>query len=165
MEDYPILYSKVVLIKDSDPATLIEKFDRLEIDQTYTIGKSIAVLFNDSVIGHLPRKSTRTVWRHIHGKIELQADIYEKTGTGWKNEAWYSMLTRSFELGLRIRFCYENRDDRKLFLAHITLNQLNTFPDIDRFDCPESLASLAFPVKDENGVSPLFFPLTIESSM
>ena len=157
MEDYPTLYSKVVLINDIDPATLIGKFVHLEIDETYTIGKSVAVIFNESVIGHLCKKSTRTVWRHIHGKIELQADIYQETGTGWQNGAWYSMLTRSFELGVRIRFCYENRDDRKLFLAHVTQNRLNSFPGIDRFDCPESLASLAFPVKDENGVSPLIF--------
>ena len=133
------------------------KDSKLNLAITYTIGKSIAVLFNESVIGHLSRESTRTVWRHIHSKIELQADIYKETGTGWKNEAWYSILTRSFELGVRIRVCHENRDDRKLFLAHITRNQLNTFPGIDRFDCPASLTSLAFPVKDENGVSPLLF--------
>ena len=139
MENYPTLYSKVILSKDIDPSILIGNFVHLEVDESYSIGKSVAVLFNEEVIGHLARKSTRTVWRHIRGKTELHADIYKETGTGWKNEAWYSMLTRSFELGVRIRVCYEKRDDRKLFLSYITRNQLNSFPGIDFFDCPESL--------------------------
>ena len=98
MEDYPMLYSKVVLIKGMDLTTLIGKSVRLEIDGTYTIENSIAVLFNESVIGHLSKILTRTVWRHLHGKIKLQADIYRETN-GMENCSLAQHAYAIFQIG------------------------------------------------------------------
>jgi hypothetical protein len=164
MEDYPILFTIVVLITDVDAASLIGKVVKVEIDQSYTIGRSIAVLHDDTVIGHLSVRATPNVWRHLRANTEeLHADIYEGTEDGWRNEPWCNMMTGRFELGIRIRVCYQSRDDGKLFLAHLTTNKLNTFPGLTHCDCPKSLKPLAFPVKDENGVSSLIFSTNVVS--
>ena len=103
MDEYPILFTKIVLIKDRiNPANLKGKKVFLEIDQAYTIGKSIAVIYDEVVVGHLPRESTKTVWHHLRTGTKLSIDVYKGIENGWKNEPWFSMQTRSFEIGIRV---------------------------------------------------------------
>ena len=122
MDEYPVLFTKIVLIKDRiNPANLNGKKVFLEIDQAYTIGKSIVVIYDEVVVGHLPRESTKTVWCHLRTGTKLSIDVYKGTiENGWKNEPWFSMQTRSFEIGIRVQFQISSREDSKLFVAYVT---------------------------------------------
>ena len=156
-ESNPTLFSKIVLLKDVEITPLMGSTVTLEIDISYTIGKSIAVLFDKTVIGHLDRSAARVVWRHLHSHSLLTAEIYMGVGN-WKNQAWFSMMTHSFEIGVKIEFCHKTREDAKLLLAHFTRRKLNCFPGVAPHHCCEVLKPLVCPVKDENGVSSLLFP-------
>ena len=54
----PSLYSKVVLIDGENPTKLFGSDVILEIDQAYTIGKSIAVVLDENIIGHLDKSGS-----------------------------------------------------------------------------------------------------------
>jgi hypothetical protein len=47
MEEHPILFTKVALLRDANPSLLDGKTVKLEIDNSYTIGKSVAGKFFD----------------------------------------------------------------------------------------------------------------------
>lgn len=155
MEDFvPNLFTKVVLLKDVEVPPLFGSTVTLEIDAAYTIGKSIAVLKDETIIGHVDKRAVRVVKRFINTGAKLEAEIYQKIGT-WENEAWYSIVTHSFEVGVRVRFREMSREDGKLLLAHITKRKLNACPGVMTRKCPKELKPLVRPIKDENGVSTL----------
>ena len=91
-----ILYTVIILRKGVDTATLIGSTVMLEIDETYTIGKSIAVLKDSVVIGHLERYASRVVCRFLRSCAEVQAHIYSDIRNR-QNQAWYTVLSHSFE--------------------------------------------------------------------
>jgi hypothetical protein len=158
MDEQPVLFTKIILIKDViDPSSLKGKHVRLEIDQAYKIGdrKSIAVINEDIVIGHLSSKATRTVWRHLRAKTEMLVDVYEGIAGGWENKPWFCMETGTFEIGIRLQLLLQSREEGKLFMGYVTHHKLNSFSGVTMSNCPESLKCLAFPVKDENHVSTL----------
>lgn len=152
----PSIFSKVVLLKDVEHESLLGSTVELEIDLSYTIGKSIAVLREGNILGHLDRSVSRVVWRHLRNQSNLEANIYSRIG-GWKNEPWYSVLTHSFEIGIKITFLDKSREDAKLLLAHVAWRKLNSFPGVSLLNCPTELESLVRPIKDENGISSLLF--------
>ena len=152
----PHLYSKIILLGETKITDLTMASLSVEIDKAYTIGKSIAVLHDGTVLGHMDRLSSRVVWRHLSSGTNLTAEVYPRIGS-WENGTWYSAMTRSFEVGIRINFCNLTREDGKLLLAHIAKNRLNSFPGIAPSNCPDELKQLLRPIKDENGVSPLLF--------
>ena len=159
MEEFkPNLFTKIILLGGVDATSLLGSTVDLEVDQTFTIGKSVAVLANENVIGHLDDLSTNVVWRFLHAGEKLTADVYRNLGN-FQNESWFCITTHSFEIGCRVRFPNLTRDDGKLLLAHIHGDKqgkpLNSFPGVAPCNCPEELWSLIHPVKDENGISPL----------
>ena len=125
-------------------------------DLAYTIGKSIAVLKDGNILGHLDRSVSRVVCRHLRSQSNLTAIIYSRIGV-WKNEPWFSILTHSFEIGIKITFSDKSREDAKLLLAHIAWRKINSFPGVLLLNCPKDLESLVRPIKDENGISSLLF--------
>ena len=145
------LYAKIVLPHDTDFSSLPGSVE-LEIDAAYTIGKSIAVLKNGSVMGHLERRAARLVWRFLRAGTLIEADVYVEY-RGWRNQPFYSILSHSYEIGVDIRIHTSSRDDAKLLLTHITRRKLIGFPGISVLASPENLKPLVNPVKDENGVS------------
>lgn len=151
----PVLYTKIHLRKDIEMKALVGSPVKLEIDQTYSIGKSIAIKINEDVVGHLERRSTRVVWRFLRSGERMDALIYESI-RGYTNKARYSIIHHSFEIGIKIHFFGLLRDDAKLLLAHFARKKLNNFPGVSQFQCPENLKSFVSPVKDENGNSSLF---------
>ena len=153
-EHASVLYNKIVLLKEVDAKSLTGSFVQLEIDQTYTIGKSIAVLKDGVVVGHLDRHAARVVWRFLRTNSFLETKVYEEF-RGHQNKAWFSILSKSYEIGVRIRFCNMTRQDSKLLIAHFTRKRMISFPGIYVPQCPENLKELVRPVKDENGVSSL----------
>ena len=157
MEDGPILFTKVLLYKEVDVSTLVGSTVTLEIDESYKIGKSVAVLHEGNVIGHLERKPTRLVWRHLRSGSLLEAVIYRHAGS-WPNQRWFSIMTYSFEIGVKIQFTQMTREDGRLILAHIHRKELNSFSGVEVDNPPNDLASTIHPVKDENGISSLHFP-------
>ena len=57
MEDSgPTLFSTIILYKEVDVKLVMGEPVTLEIDASYTIGKSIAVLHGRNVIGHLAKR-------------------------------------------------------------------------------------------------------------
>ena len=151
MEFTPSLFTKIVLLQDVDVTPIIGSTVVLAIDEAYTIGKSIAVLINETIIGHLDSLATKVVWRHIRSGTKLTAEVYPNLGN-WRNKAWYSIMTHSFEVGIKVRFCDLNREDGKLLLAHIAKKKLNSFPGVAPCNCPEDLKLMVRPIKDENDV-------------
>ena len=154
-ENIPTLFTKIILRKNVDVSTL-KGFVSLEIDKGYRIGKSVAVLHGGHVIGHVEKIATFTVWRFLRSGDELTAEIYEGVGR-WSNEHWFSVMTYSFEIGVKIQFPRLTREDGKLLLAHITRRKLNSFPGVQVGNCPQDLLPWVEPVKDENGVTSLYF--------
>lgn len=150
-EHVAYLFTKIILPSDADFSALLGPVT-LEIDYAYTIGKSIAVMRNDSIMGHLERSAARVVWRFLRANSKIKADVYA-TFCGRKNEPWYSILTHSYEIGVQISFHLASREDAKLLLAHISRRRLNVFPGVSVLSCPENLKPLVCPVKDENGLS------------
>ena len=155
-----VLYTKIVLRKEVEAATLIKAEVKLEIDSAYTIGKSVAVLKDGMIVGHLERRTTCVVWRFLRSGSKLAANIY-KDVRGYKNEAWFSIISHTMELGVKIQFCEMSREDSKLLVAHFTKRRLFSFSGVTAYQCPESLKPLVSPVKDENAVSSLLF-LSVE---
>ena len=154
-ENVPTLFTRIVLRKDADVSTLMG-FVKLEIDEGYRIGKSVAVLHDGMVIGHVEKIATPTIWRFLRSGDKLSAEVYKGVGK-WVNERWFSVLTYSFEIGIKIQFPKLNREDGKLLLAHITRGKLNSFPGVRVDSCPKDLVPLVEPVKDENGLTSLYF--------
>ena len=112
------VFTKIILMEHCDMAPLLESQVDLEIDLSYTIGKSIAVLKDGTIIGHLDRMATRLVWRFLRSNAQIEAIIYSQN-CGWQLQPWFSILTHSFEM---------NREDAKLLLEHVTRRNLNHFP-------------------------------------
>ena len=52
----PTLFSTIILYKEVDVKLVMGEPVTLEIDASYTIGKSIAVLHGGNVIGHLAKR-------------------------------------------------------------------------------------------------------------
>ena len=150
----PTLFTKIILLGGVDIASLFGSTVKLEVDNSYSIGKSVAVLVNEAIIGHLDDLSTRVVSRFLRSGSEISADVYRSLGNCC-NDSWYSVVTYSFEVGCRVRFPNLSRLDGKLLLAHITKWKLNSFPGVAPCNCPEEIRHLFRPVKDENGVTPL----------
>ena len=150
-DEYQEIYSKVILIKseEMDLNTMIGKSLTLEIDAAYTIGKSIAVLSGGKVIGHLTRYAARPVWIQLHSGCPLTAKIYDQLGNGFKNCIQYSMLTRSFEVGITLQFHFKDAldggrrisasSDAKFFLSYVLRHRLNCFPGVTLSNCPPEL--------------------------
>ena len=158
MEDFaPTLFTKVVLYKVVDVKSVMNSFVALEVDASYSIGKSVAVLHEGNIIGHVDRRATPVVWRFLRSDCHLTAEIYGGVGN-WKNERWFSVMTHSFEVGVRISFAIHSRDDAKLLLMHICRRKLNSFPGVEVDNCPAELVSQLQPVKDKNGITSLQFP-------
>ena len=153
-EHASILYSKIVILPDVDKKSLTGAQVQVEIDEAYTIGKSVAVLKDAVVIGHLERHSARVVWRFLRSGSLVQTSIYLDI-RNHQNVAYYSIIKRSWEIGVKIRFCKMTREDSKLLMAHFTRRKMVCFPGIFIPQCPENLKELVRPVKDENGVSSL----------
>ena len=141
MEDGPILFTKVLLYKEVDVSTLVGSTVTLEIDESYKIGKSVAVLHEGNIIGHLERKTTRLVWRHLRSGFHLAAEIYKRIGN-WMNERWFTIMTYSFKIKVKIQFWQITRDDGRFLLAHITRKNLNSFPGVEVDNIPGDLSSL-----------------------
>ena len=133
-----ILYTVIILRKEVDAATLIGSIVKLEIDETYTIGKSIAVLKDAVVIGHLERHASRVVWRFLRSGAKVEARIYSDF-RDHQNQAWFIILSHSFEIGVKVQFCNMDREDSKLLLAHFTRKKLLSFPGVSAFfSCPKN---------------------------
>ena len=79
MEEFQVLYTKVILRRDveMDLNNMREREVRLEIDAAYKIGKSVAVILEDQIVGHLTRWVAKPAWLHQQAewnnlwKIEL----------------------------------------------------------------------------------------------
>jgi predicted metal-dependent RNase len=156
MEEYQEFFSRVALIKSSnfdfDFPSLIGKSVQLEIDTAYTIGKSVAVLHGGQIIGHLLRCAAKPVWMHLKSGHRAEATIYKKLDSGFENSVCFSMLTKSQELGIRIRvFFVDSLDgsrhtsgnyDAKVFLSYIKKHRLNCFPGVTRRNCPPTVKDL-----------------------
>ena len=97
------IFSKIVLMEECDISPLLDKEVTLEIDMSYTIGRSIAVLKDGTIIGHLDRMVTRVVWRYLRSGAPLKAKVYTEV-CGWRNKPWFCILTHSFEIGVQINF-------------------------------------------------------------
>ena len=153
MVGIPTLYTKIVLVRDVDVAHLFGKDVELEIDAAFKIGRSVAVLSAGTIIGHLERRAARVVWRHLRSSTSpMKGEIYNHVGS-LKNERWFSVLTHSFEVGVKIRFHEKCREDARLLLAHIDRKKLNSFAGLEVDKCPADLQSLVRPFEDENGVA------------
>ena len=64
MEDFgPTSFSTIILYKEVDVKLVMSEPVTLEIDASYTIGKSIAVLHGGNVIEHLAEHEAPLVWR------------------------------------------------------------------------------------------------------
>ena len=157
-ENIPTLFTRIILRKDVDASILAGNVS-LQIDEAYRIGKSVAVLYDEKVIGHVEKIATPTIWRFLRAGDDLTAQVYDGVGR-WVNERWFSVLTYSFEIGIKIQFPRLNREDGKLLLAHITRGKLNSFPGVRTDNCPEDLMPLVEPTKDENGLTSLYFAST-----
>ena len=139
MEEFQVMYSKAILIKaiKMDFDSMKNEEVSLEIDAGYTIGKSVAVLFNGQVTGHLTRYAARPIWMHLKGEHKINARIYGQLENGFKNSIRYSPLTKSPEVGIEICIFFVDTfdgshrisggSDAKLFLAHIIKHRLNCF--------------------------------------
>ena len=156
----PILFTKMILRHDVEISTFLGKEVILQIDEAYTIGKSIAVIFDENVIGHVDRSARRVVWRFLRSKSKLQANVYVRVGE-WCNQSCLSVVTHSQEIGLRIRFNDLNRSDAKFLLAHFTRKRMYSFPGVGVMNCPDVLRPFIYPCKDENGVSSLVFGMNM----
>ena len=152
----PVLFTKIILRHDVEASTILGKEVNLQIDEAYTIGKSIAVIFNENVVGHVDRSARRVVWRFLQSNSKLQASVYVNVGE-WRNQSCLSIVTHAQEIGIRIRFCNLNRSDAKFLFAHFTRKKMNTFPGVGVMNCPDCLKPFICPIKDENGVSTLAF--------
>ena len=153
MPGIPTLYTKVILVRDATVTNLFGKDVELEIDAAYKIGRSVAVLQEGTIIGHLERRAARVVWRHLRNSTSpMKGEIYEGVGS-FKNDRWFSVLTHSFEVGVKIRFPEKCREDARLLLAHIARRKLNSFAGLEIEKCPTDLLPLVRPFEDENGVA------------
>ena len=151
-----ILYSYIILFDEVDEKSLTNSWVTLEIDEAYTIGKSIAVLKDGEVVGHLERYAARVVWRFLRSGSTIKAFIYSALFDR-ENKACYTIISRSYEIGVKIHFCDMTREDCRMLVAHFTRKKLNAFPGMSSSNCPENFRPLVSPVKDENGVSSLLF--------
>ena len=52
----PVLFTKIILRHDVEVSSFLGKKISLQIDAAYTIGKSIAIIFDENVIAHFTRK-------------------------------------------------------------------------------------------------------------
>ena len=154
----PSLFTKVILVPDVDDQSLIGASVEVEVDQSLRIGHSIAVLDKGTVIGHLERRAARVIWRHLRSDpvTPITAEIYPAVGKR-KNERWFSAMSHSFEIGIKIDFHVQSQEDARLLLAHITRKKLHSFAGVEVDNCPEELKSLVCPYEDDNGVASLYF--------
>ena len=151
MEEFQEFFSKIVLISsfEMDLAAITNKNVSLQIDAAYKIGRSIAVLLDEQVIGHLTRSASRSIWMQLKFGHRLEATVYGTLENGFQNKIQFSMLTKSLELGVCIRCffhdCFDGtrrisgNTDAKLFLAYVLKHRLNCFPGVTVSNCPPSL--------------------------
>ena len=151
MEEFQELYTKVILIKslEMDLSAMKNRDVSLEVDVAYAIGKSVAVILEGQVIGHLPHFVARPVWTHLKFGHRLEATIYDRLDNGFINSVVLSSLSKSPEVGIRIRFFYldccdgdrriSGNSDAKFFLAYVLRHRLNSFPGVTVSDCPPAL--------------------------
>jgi hypothetical protein len=155
-EEYQDLFTKVVLMKsDRDFRALIGKPVTVAIDAAYTIGKSIAVLYDGEVIGHLTKRAVRPVWIQLRFDGKVHTDIYDKLDNGFQNTVSYSTLSYSEEIGIRVRVFFSDsfdgkhhfsgNNDAKRFLAFLLNYSIYSFPGVTMSNCPSSIKHLAFP--------------------
>ena len=80
MEEFQVLYTKVILRRDveMDLNNMREREVRLEIDAAYKIGKSVAVILEDQIVGHLTRWVAKPAWLHLRHGNKLNGTIYGK---------------------------------------------------------------------------------------
>lgn len=151
MEEYQILLTKVILRNDVeiDLNIMRERDVCLMIDASYTIGKSVAVIYENQVIGHLNQWVSKFVWLHLHVGGKMQGTVYDKLNNGFKNSTCFSTLTMSREIGIQIQFYYRDYMDgvlfisgnsqAKLFLAYAIRHHLTSFPGVTLSNCPPEL--------------------------
>ena len=154
MEEYQEFYSKIILIKNSevDHDSLINGAVALEIDAAYSIGKSVAALVDGEVIGHLPRYVAKPIWLKLKFGFRIEATIYDSLENGFKNSICFSALSKSREIGVRIKIFYQDTydgdrqisalTDAKLFLSFAMRHHLNSFPGVTSSNCPPELKYL-----------------------
>ena len=134
---------------DGDINSFMGKKVDLKIDVAYTIGKSISVLLEGTVIGHLVRHAAKPVWNHLKFNCKIEANIYDKLDNGFNNSICYSSLSKSPEIGIQIHFFFvdsldghlhvSGNSDASLFLTYVLKHRLNCFPGVTRSNCPSSL--------------------------
>ena len=154
MEEFQEVFSKIILDKrlEMNLNTMIGRDVALEIDVSYKIGRSVAVLYKGLVIGHLPRFMAKSAWLHLKFKSRIEGTIYRQLDNGFQNSFCFSSLTRSQEVGIRLRFFFKDHldgerhisgsSDAKLFLAYIMKHRLNCFPGVTLSNCPHELKDL-----------------------
>ena len=146
--EYQEIYSKIILIKqfEMDLNTMKERDVKVEIDEMYRIGKSVAILLDDRIIGHLPPTIAKAAWTHLRHGGKMTATIYDRLDNGFPNSLCYSALSKTTEVGIRIRFFFADSSDAgrkisgtseaKFFLAYALKHRLNSFPGVTSSNSP-----------------------------
>ena len=111
-EEFQVVFSRVILTSgfEIDLNTLRDQDVTLEVDASYTIGRSVAVLWEGQVIGHLMRQITRPAWIRLQFGYKVQGKIYDCIG-GFKNSVRFSTLSKARELGIEMRFYFCDTND------------------------------------------------------
>ena len=130
----------------------MDKSVLLQMDSAYSIGKSVAVLHKEQIIGHLTRYAAKPIWMHLKFGHKVEADVYKKLDNGFENSFCFSSLSKSIEVGIRIRLFFADAYDgnqrisddhqAKLFLSYIMRHRLNCFPGVTTSNCPLSVEFL-----------------------
>ena len=129
MEEFQEVFSKIILIKNPDLGlkSLVDEDVVLEIDAAYKIGKSVAVLLGDQVIGHIPRFMAKSTWLHLKLGRKLQGKVYGQLDNGFKNSICFSMLSKAQEVGIRLRFFFPDHFDGTKWVSGSTDAKLFLF--------------------------------------
>jgi hypothetical protein len=151
-KEFQEFYTRVVLMKTDaiNYNSLIGQMVKVQVDTAYSIGKSIAVLQEDQVIGHLIAQVAKRILRFLKNRHVVQAELYDECN-GWRNWPCYSKQSFSYELGICIKVYFDDNGkyDATLLLHHILQNRLNSFPGVTLTNCPLSLSYLAFPGRQQ----------------
>ena len=151
MEEFQVVYSTLILHKggEMDLSTMRDQVIVIQKDASYTIGRSVAVLCNDRVIGHLPRGLARPAWMQLHCGLKLEGTLYHKLDCGFQNSIRYSFRTKAFEVGIALKFFFcdsidggvriSGGNEAKSFLAFVLRHRLNTFPGVTLSNWPPEL--------------------------
>ena len=153
MEEFQQFYSKVVLIKSLalDFSSIKGKNVDLELDLSFNVGKSVAVLSDGNVIGHLTSEAAVPIYIHLRFGYKVEAQVYDMV-SGFANSICYSNRSKAPEVGVQIRLFFADMVDgerrissnnqAKGFLSYIMEHHINSFPGVTWSNCPPSLQHL-----------------------